>query len=71
MGQHVRIAKDASGRHVAFKEHPEKAIGVIDPFLEFYVMRWERCWLLINPGTITSLRHDWTHSKIDEEVASG
>lgn len=39
----------------------DKLIGVIDPFLESSVREDERCWLFLFPGTITSLRHHWTH----------
>lgn len=37
------------------------AYAVIDPFLIGGVKQGERCWLFLSPGSITSLRHDWTH----------
>lgn len=61
------------GQHVGMKD--EKAVpmrnldpdapllwlGVVDPFLMRDVGEGESFWLFLNPGTITGLRHEWTH----------
>lgn len=56
------------GQKVVFKQGEafvadmfEDAIGVVDPFLAKPLKRGEKFWLFLNPGSITSLRHDWTH----------
>jgi len=51
---------------VAAKDEETPAVGVIDPFLEAPVQPGERCWMFLFPGTITQLRHDWTHPFIVE-----
>ena len=41
--------------------------GVVDPFLDRPVRRNEMFWLLMNPGSVSNLRHDWSHPAIEDE----
>lgn len=35
--------------------------GIVDPFLPAPVFPDQRFWMWMRPGSITSLRHEWTH----------
>lgn len=43
-------------------------IGVVDPFLKQPVKAGQEFWMFLNPGSITSLRHDWTHPSFTREA---
>lgn len=47
-----------------------KALGIVDPFLDHIIMPHTRFWMLLFPRTITSLRHEWTHTDFDKTVNS-
>lgn len=55
------------GQRVALKngianfEVRGNAIGIVDPFLQDNVRTSQTFWLFLFPGTITALRHEWTH----------
>lgn len=35
--------------------------GIVDPWLDEGPKMGQWCWILVNPNTITALRHYWTH----------
>lgn len=41
------------------------ADGIVDPYLETAPRKGERFYMWMMPNTITGLRHDWTHPKVD------
>lgn len=41
--------------------------GIVDPFLRKTVLAGEFFWCVINPRTINSLRHVWTHPELPDE----
>lgn len=45
-----------------------EGIGIIDPFLETIAVAGDCVYLFLNPYTITSLRHVWTHPAFSSKV---
>lgn len=44
----------------------QTAVGIIDPFLDqFSLVKGTRVWLVLKPGTVTGMRHDWKSEAID------
>jgi hypothetical protein len=57
-GQHVGLIEEGNLELVG---PCSRNIGIVDPFLTGEVEPGQRFWLFLYPGTITSLRHIWTH----------
>lgn len=45
----------------------ENSIGVVSPYLEDYtVVKGKRFWGLLKPGSVTGMRHQWSHPAFEE-----
>lgn len=41
-------------------------VGVVDPFQKNLIRSGDRVWLLVKPGTVSKLRHEWSHPLFDD-----
>lgn len=60
-GQRVKISHIGGKAMAWYCSDDEKCEGVVDPFLSETVKDGQQFFLFLKPGTITGLRHDWTH----------
>jgi hypothetical protein len=58
-GQHFRLTDDR--RAVGAEPYSDGAVGIVDPYLVARVEPGDRFYGFLYPGTVTSLRHAWTH----------
>jgi hypothetical protein len=65
-GEHVGI-KD--GKAIKNRGGSVECVGILDPFMPHCMVGDEYVFVFLYPGSITSLRHEWTHPKIDAPIA--
>ncbi len=65
-GQHVGLIRDDD---LELAGPCDQNIGVVDPFLAANVEPGRRFWLFLYPGTVTGLRHVWTHPVFTKAAA--
>lgn len=65
-GQRVEMHKGKAWRATV-----RGSVGVVDPFLKKPVDEGQRFFLCLEPGSITSLRHDWTHPEFESILPVG
>lgn len=55
------------GQHVGKNGTEERPhVGIVDPYLRAPVLEGQEFWLFLYPNTVTSLRHEWTHTAFEE-----
>lgn len=69
-GAHVSVVNGMAWSSGAFYK-----VGIVDPFIKGSIVPGKRIWILLYPGTVSSLRHEWDHPSfvapkvIDSEYA--
>lgn len=68
----VALETLSPGQHISINQNLEassanKHIAIVDPFLNKPVLAGQKFWGFMYPGSIESLRHDWTHPDIRDD----
>lgn len=66
-GAKVGLVKDGDSSRVGVRT--KEFIGVVDPFLTEMVEIGQRFWLLMDPGVVRAIRHDWSHPAFDRAAS--
>jgi cold shock CspA family protein len=48
----------------------KKTIGIVDPFLQNDVTQWQVFIMILDPGSVTDLRHHWSHPSFSDDSDS-
>ena len=65
-GEHVFLEQEDSVLTCFSKGVPKKPrVGIVDPFLDQDIEAGEYVWVCLYPGSVRSIRHDWSHPAID------
>ena len=62
-GDPVSVIDGLAHRCVRRRSH-----GIVDPFLAAAVTQGQRFWVMLHPGSISGLRHAWSHPNIEDEA---
>lgn len=66
-----RIGLDKEGKAIMILDAQDgEVLGIVDPYLKYMVNQGERFYMFLLPGTITGLRHLWTHPAFDRRTQS-
>jgi hypothetical protein len=68
-GQHFRLTHDR--RAAGAEPYSDEAVGIVDPYLVGKVESGDRFYGFLYPGTVTSLRHAWTHPAFRAQIPAG
>jgi len=53
------------GQDTALRTRGE-GVGIVDPFLDGAVEEGQRFWCFLYPGTVTGMRHHWSHPAFED-----